>query len=582
MSFIYEFGILLIFVMIVSFFIKLLKQPIIIGYVLSGILAGIFIIKDNIAKENIIILSEIGITFLLFLMGLEFDLKELKYMGKDIIISAIIQSIILFIIAYVTSSFFGFSSMERIFISIIFIFSSTLLVAKWLEDKKETVTLHGKIILGILIVQDIIAIIAITFLGVIQEASYINILLAPIGGIVLLLIAIVMSKYLLNWPLKVASKYPELLFVISIGICFLFVVIAALLRYSETIGAFIAGIVLANTLYKREIITRLKPLIIFFNMLFFIGLGFKMGFGFEFNILLFIGIMVILTLFIKPAVIYFSLKLRGYDAKTSFISAISLSQLSEFGIIIISGAIYFGTIDKILGAICLIIVIFTMLISSYYIKYDNSIFKFFEPLLLKLEKYFTKKADSKEKTDLKCNIIFFGYYDLSREFYSNIEILGKRILVIENDPQNIELLKKEGIRYIYNSYRDAEFLEHLDFSEIELLVSSIIDLDDTKLILRLLKKSNPSSIAIVTAKNLKNALDLYDNHADYVIYPSYLNEQQVSVLLEDYTADINKVLTKKIIEISKLKEKQTKIESHIRKGESLARRIKKKLPYFKE
>ncbi|MDO8655972.1 MAG: cation:proton antiporter, partial [Nanoarchaeota archaeon] len=324
-TFIEDFGILLLIIVIISFLAKLLKQPIIVGYVLSGLVFS-YILGPRIGSgELIIIMSELGITFLLFLMGLEFDLSSLRYLGKDIIFSIIPQSIIFFLLPYILSGFFGFSFIERIYLSILFMFSSTLLVAKWLEDTKETNTLHGKLILGTLILQDVLAIIALTLLAVSREESKIALVTSPLKGVLLVLIAVILAKYILNQVLKFSSKHPELLFILSLGVCFLFVEIAPYFGYSTTIGAFIGGITLANTIYKNEVLGRLRPLIVFFNMLFFVGLGFQMDLNLGWDHILFIGILLILTLIVKPLVIHWTLRHRGYDLKTSFISGLHLA-----------------------------------------------------------------------------------------------------------------------------------------------------------------------------------------------------------------------------------------------------------------
>lgn len=558
-TFIEDFGILLLIIVIISFLAKLLKQPIIIGYVLSGLIFS-YILGNRIGSgELIIIMSELGITFLLFLMGLEFDLSSLRYIGKDVLFSVLPQSIIFFLLPYILSGFFGFSFMERIYLSILFMFSSTLLVAKWLEDTKETNTLHGKLILGTLILQDVLAIIALTLLAVSREESKIALVTSPLKGILLVLIAVVLAKYILNQVLKFSSRHPELLFIVSLGVCFLFVEIAPYFGYSTTIGAFIGGITLANTIYKHEVSGRLRPLIVFFNMLFFVGLGFQIDLNLGRDHLLFIGILLMLTLLVKPVVIHWTLRHRGYDLKTAFISGLHLAQLSEFGIIIIAAGVLAGTVNPEIGSLAIILVIITMVLSSYYIKYDDIIFKFCEPYLRIVDrKVFPSKQVKVPALDPGCNMLFFGYYDLGPDLYNRLKELGKKIMVIDNDPENIGMLKRENIPYLFNSVNNPDFFEQVDLRDIELAVSSVANADDNKTIIRQIKKANPKAVVIVTAKNLRDSLELYNHRADYVLYPSYINHRQVSVLLEDYTTDINKVLSKKVEDVAKLKQIEQK------------------------
>jgi Kef-type K+ transport system membrane component KefB len=556
MDFIVDFGKLLLIIVSVSLLVRLLKQPIILGYVISGILFALTQEGTGFNTDLIVVMSQLGIMFLLFLMGLEFDLKSLKYLGKDIFIVTVLQSAVLFAIGFFTAYFLGFRSFDCVYLAILFMFSSTLLVAKLLEDKKDTGTLYGRMTLGILIVQDLFAIIAITILNVVQEHDPAKIMLAPLGGIALLVVAFILAKFLLNWLLKFASKSSELLFLFSLGICFLFIEIAPFFGYSETIGAFIAGVTLANTIYKNEIIGKLKPLILFFNMLFFVGLGFLIKFDLRWEFFALIIAFTVLSLILKPIIFYLTIRLRGFDAKTSSVSGLNLAQLSEFGIIIIAAGVMNNLIMPEMNSIAVISVISTMVLSSYFIKYDSKIFSFFEPILIKIEKkWITKNFSLESGEKLDCNILFFGYYDIGKNIYNKLEGLGKKIVVIDNDPANIRLLKKGHIRFSYNSPRDPEFLERIDFSKIDLVVSSITDIDDTKNILKRLKSGNPKSVAIVTAKSVRDALNLYSSDADYVLYPTHVNEQQISVLIEDYTTDINKVLSKKIEDITRFRER---------------------------
>lgn len=557
-SFIQEFALLFLVIVGLSVAVKLIRQPIIIAYVIAGFLFSFSFAKDGFDTEQIIILSELGIVFMLFLMGLEFDLKSLRFIGKDIFFTTALQSAMFFIIAYIFALPFGFTHIQRVYLSFLFMFSSTLFVAKWLEDKHETSSLHGKIILATLIIQDIFAILAITLLSISKGQSFGEILLIPVKGIILVFVAFVLAKFLLNYLLKFSSRYPELLFVLSLGVCFFFVSIAPYLGYPTTIGAFIGGITLANTIYKNEISGKLHPLIVFFNMLFFVSLGIQLHFDLSAGRVVFVILLSVLSLLVKPIVIYATLRLRGYDMRTSFISGLHLGQISEFGIIIMLGGLASGVIGPEMSLLAIISAILTMVISSYFIKYDKKIYILCQDYLQRYNEYFVGREKKVEQPMSNYNIIFFGYHELGRELFEKIEGLGKKIAIIENDPENMDKLRREGRKFIYNSVNNPEFFKAINFEKVELVVSSLIDSYENKMIIKHLKKANPRAIAIVTAKNLRESMALYREHADYVIVPSYLNEQHVSVLLEDYTKDIHQILNKKITELSKLAEKEEK------------------------
>src|SRR3989344_2662096 len=559
MNFLETFGILLLFVVTISFIIKLLRQPIILGYILSGFLFSLFLISDSINTEYILALSEVGVTLLLFLMGLEFNLKSLNELGKDVIVSSIIQSIVYFLVAFGLSLLFGFTVFESVYLGIFFMFASTLVATKWLEDKKDLLTLHGKIVLGTLIFQDIIAILSLTALNAFKHNSLSGFLTLPLFGIILFLIAFILSKYGLNPLLKFSSKYPELLFIVGLGVCFLCVIISPMLGYSAAIGAFIAGVTLANTSYRIEISTKLKSLIIFFNMLFFVGLGFKINVGIPHYQWWYVFIILVLSIFFKPVVTYMTLRWRGFDIKTSYTSSMYLGHLSEFGIIIIAAGVSLDLINPTLNTVIILAVIGTIIASSYFIKYNQNIYARIGKIIQRLDTRIITRKVSVDKSDIECNILLIGYNDINAGIFSKLSSLGKTILVIENDPEKISLLKNADIPFVYCSMSDASFFENHKIVNLEILISSITDEDVNKLILREIKKKYPSVTVIMAAKSLKSSMELYDCKADYVIYQTQIHDQVVSAIIEDYTINIQRILTKKINDIIELKKREEKM-----------------------
>ena len=199
----------------------------------------------------------------------------------------------------------------------------------------------------------------------------------------------------------------------------------------------------------------------------------------------------------------------------------------------------------------------SLLFSSYLIKYSGSITHLLMPLLRRLDRFFGNRYVS-EMPDSGYSIIFFGYHDLSNDILEKLRKSGKKAIVIEHDPEKIEILKKEGYSYIYNTVNNNEFFENISFGQVELVISSLTDLNENRMILEALKRKNPSARAIMSAKSLKDSLALYDMNADYVLFTSYLNNQQVSVLLEDYTSDVGRILSKKVLDQAKFREIEKK------------------------
>ncbi len=555
-SLIMDLSVLFMIILVVSFAVKLLRQPIILGYIISGAVFSILFVGNGQIKGNLTLLSELGITFLLFLIGLEFSFKSFKEVGKDIVITTVMQSVVFFAVSFALGISFGFSPWESVYLSMIFLFSSTLLVAKWVEDKKDTHSLYGKIVLGTLVVQDLLAILFFTFLNFSSYAELDKMMVLPLGGLALLLTAYLCSRFLLNPLIKFTLKYPELMFVFSLGVCFFFVKISSLLGYTSTIGAFIGGLVLANTIYKNDIYGRLKPLIIFFSLLFFVGLGFQLEMQVLQKQALFLLVLSFLGLVLKPLVIYLTLRVRGYDLKNAVRCGLNLAQFSEFGIIIVFSATSSGQISPEMGSIAVISVVATMILSSYTIKYDAILAEKICKYLGWLEGIFpTRRNEPAQKALSNYGVVFIGYHELGKEIFSKFQDLAG-VLVIENDPANLAVLKKENIPHLYNSVANPYFFEGLNFGSVNLLVSNLLDVEDNTMIIKKVKKENPPSRVIVTAKSLKDSLSLYDVGADYVLYSKDISENHLSLLMEDYSKDMSKLLELKLKDLERFKKKQ--------------------------
>ncbi len=238
---------------VLGYLLKLLRQPMIPAYIGAGLLIGpiLGIINDPASIQT---LSEVGIAFLLFLVGMELDLKKLKDVGKTAIIGGTINSIVLFGIGFIIANLFSFNNIEAAYIGLVIAFSSTMVIVKSLADKRELKTLHGRILIGILLLEDLLAIIA---LSVISNTSLTHSMLSLVGlGVLTLLCA----KFIMPFLFKEAAKHNELLFLMSLSVCFVFSASALFLGLSVVVGAFLAGISLSGLPYKIEIASKINPL----------------------------------------------------------------------------------------------------------------------------------------------------------------------------------------------------------------------------------------------------------------------------------------------------------------------------------
>jgi len=270
-----QLAIILSVAFIVSYIVKLFNQPIIIGYILAGVIIGPFILKLGASTELIHTFSQLGIAFLLFMVGLHLNPKVIKEIGTSSLLIGLGQMILTFGLGFGVSLLLGFSSVTGIYIGIALAFSSTIITMKLLSDKQHLDSLYGKIAIGVLIIQDLVAI------GVLMVISTISggVALAGLGlqslliGLGLIVFLFLSGFYILPRLTKNIAKHQELLFLFSIFWCFLIAALFGYVGFSIEIGALIAGIVLSVSPYSVEISSRVRPLRDFFLIIFFIILG---------------------------------------------------------------------------------------------------------------------------------------------------------------------------------------------------------------------------------------------------------------------------------------------------------------------
>ena len=537
----FDIGLILVMAMLVAYVAKLIKQPLIPAYIIAGLILGpigLGIIKDT---EIIKSISEIGIIFLLFIVGIEMDFKKLKSLGLTAIITGTLQIGFTFLAGYfIFNNFLHFDQLNSIYAGLIIAFSSTMVVLKLLSDEEELLTLHGRLILGILFVQDIFVILALTiFVG--ADSITIMSLLPVLGKFIgLMLFAYLLNRYLIFPIFKFAAKSQELLFLLSLGVCFIFVMIAHLLGLSVAIGALLAGITIANIPYNLNIVSSVSPLKDFFAVIFFVSLGLQMIMPEIGSIITPFFVLLALTILLKPFIILLVLSLIGYDKRNSFTSAISLAQISEFSLILV---ITVKDISQELFSATILLAIFSIALTSYIIKYELQIYHILsKPLTIFEYLRLSKRYEQKEKKHNK-KIVLFGYHRMGKTFMKALKKLKRSVLVIDYNPDAIEELTEQRIASRYGDMANLEVLKSINLKDAKVVISSAPKQQDNIYLLKYLKKVKSKAIVFVTANQLYEALDLYDYGADYVIVPKIMSGESVSLILQKFMEN-KKGLTK--------------------------------------
>ncbi len=567
-----DIGIIIIIASVVAIVAKKYRQPIIPAYILAGLILGpglVWLLDQTVIqsmfhitssfdlisnKELIFTLSEVGIAFLLFIVGLEIDLKRLKDVEFVSSVGGLSQMIILFPLGFLFAIILGFTRVESIYLGILLVFSSTMVVLKMFSDKKELDTLHGKIVIGTLLIQDVLAIFVLLALSLVGKFSVIFFILSILKGVLIIIAAVLIGNYLLPKIFKFAAKYREILFLSSLSVCFLFALVFEWAGFSLAVGSFIGGVILGNMPYNLEVIGRVRSLRDFFATLFFVSLGMQISFiGFE-NIITPLFIILLFVIFIKPFVIMLIVSLFGYRIKTALLTGNSLGQVSEFSLIIVAHGLAMSHIGNNILSLTILATIISIITTTYYIKYQNEIFNLLKRDLAFFDKLGIKKQNHLEYLPEKAkkDVVLCGYDRTGYSILGKLIKLKKDILVVDYNPHIIKSMIKKKIPCIYGDCSNPDIIEEMNLRDVNLLISTIPDDNATLILIRKAKKENPNINIIVTGTHIEEALEFYDSGADYVILPHLLGGEHASLLLEDISTDIKRLVKTKIKHIKEL------------------------------
>ncbi|MFH1722657.1 MAG: cation:proton antiporter [Candidatus Altiarchaeota archaeon] len=553
----WDIGVLIVAASIFAHVARILRQPLILAYIFTGIVIGPFGYGLIAEEETIKTLSEFGIAFLLFIVGLELDLTKLKELGFAPFGAAVGKSIIMFCFGFLIAALWGYPPTVCIYLGIVVAFSSTMIVIKLLSDKRELDTLHGRMIIGILLVEDVLAILALSVLS--SPGGYAEITASILKGLGLFSIAIVLSRFVVPPFFRIISKSHELLFLTALSICFIFAFISDVSGFSIAIGSFIAGLSIASFPYNIEIVNRVRSLRDFFAILFFSSLGMEIWVENLSSILLPLIMFLILVLVFKPLIIMALNSALGYGRRSTFLTAIGLAQISEFSLIIALQGLFLGHLTNEIFSLVALIAVVSFAATSYLIKYDNYLYGRLSHLLTVFDKFSRKEKLILEDIPIKSenHIIVAGCHNMGFNIIKTLKELGEEYLVVDYNPETVSQLIQEGVPCIYGDIGDVELLERIDLKDADIVISTVPSETDGKLLIQETKKRNPNSLMFVRAKTLDAALELYYFGADYVIIPDMLAGKKVSEFLHDHHRNphlIDQVKEDHIIQLEKIKE----------------------------
>ena len=502
----YEFSIIIALAALLGAIGQLLKQPLIVMFIALGIIVGPFFLDVVHSEENIHLLAEIGITILLFIVGLKLDLRIIKSVGKIALLTGLGQVLFTSFFGYFIGLSLGFPPLHSFYIAVALTFSSTIIIVKLLSDKKEIDSLHGQIAIGFLIVQDIVVILVMIILSAIRqggETSLTNdIIKTLVAGTGLVVVTLIFMKWVIPKTLHFLAKSTEILTLFAIAWAISLATIGELIGFSGEVGAFMAGVSLASSDYKGLISSRLVSLRDFLLLFFFVNLGIGLDLtviGSQISSALIFSLFVLIG---NPIIVLIIMGMLGYRKRTSFLAGLTVAQISEFSLIFAGLGLAVGHInDEIVGLITLVGLI-TIGISTYLILYSHPIYEKIAPLL----SVFQRKTPSREgvinDSIQKYDVIIIG---LGRFGGKLFEILSENnevnSLGVDFDPSTIKDFQSTGKNVIYGDIEDPELLEQIPYKKSKIVISTVSDFYHSSHLIKSLKDVHYSGKIYLTANS---------------------------------------------------------------------------------
>jgi Kef-type K+ transport system membrane component KefB/Trk K+ transport system NAD-binding subunit len=529
-----QLSIVLVIATIFAGIAKVLKQPLIISYIATGIVVSPYFLNIVGYESSVTILSEIGVALLLFLVGISLSPKVVKEVGKVALVTGVGQVMFTSVIGYIIITQLGFAPVEAVYLAIALAFSSTIIIMKLLADRGDLDTLYGKIAIGFLLVQDLIAVFIL--LGVTAFSGGLGLEAMAqdmiFNGLILLGLLGFVGIFVLPKAGKFIASSQEFLYLFSISWCMAFAALFNYFSFSIEVGALVAGVMLSLSPYHEEIASKVKPLKDFFIILFFIFLGSQMQFE---SVSVYLWPAVLLSIFVlvgNPLILMTLMGMMGYSRRNGFFAGLTVAQISEFSLILVGLGVKVGHIGNNILSLATIVGIITITCSSYLILYAHKIY----PYLSNVLKIFERKdvRIERKKKEKRYEVIMFGHDGVGYDIMKSLKKMKKQVLIVDCNPATVSNLSSRGYNCKYGDATDMELLNGLDFKGAKMVISTVPDFDTNIGILHKVRSLNKKTIVISVAHGEKNAINLYKKGVSYVITPYLIGGHHTGGLIEKF------------------------------------------------
>lgn len=574
MTFFIELALIIVFASLMAVLARFFKQPLLAGYILTGIVVGPSVLNILASHDELEMFSKIGISVLLFIIGLHLNPDVIKEIGKPAFLIGIGQIVFTALAGFVLLRWLDYSIVASLYVALALTLSSTIIVLKLLSDRNDLDKLYGKIAVGFLLVQDLVAVIFLVLINLtkvdLATGTFVwgGDLTGKLLSLFFLVIVISVALYLLSKIiLPKLSQYiassQETLFIFSLawglGLSALFYKLGLSLEF----GALLAGVTLAASPYAIEMSSRLKPIRDLFVMFFFIILGSQISLSTLPEI---IGPVIILSFFVlvgNPIIVYLIMIGLGYRSRTSFYASLAVGQVSEFSLILIALAFSLNQVDATVVSLVTLVTTISIVGSSYLFASADKLYVWLQPNVLKwLAGRRKSTVSSLSENPFLPEMIIFGYDRVGYDFVQAGQSIKANLAVVDFNPQAINKLQVADLPFFYGDAGDLDFLAELNLGQVRLVVSSIPDFAVNCLLVSYYRSVNETGVIIVTSHNPTETRTLYELGASYVVMPHYLGAHHAAKLISAHGFNNKKFASLKKDHLAQLtdREKQLKLQ----------------------
>jgi Kef-type K+ transport system membrane component KefB len=522
----FDIGLAIVAATALAYVARLLRQPLLLAYIGAGLLIGPPVLGLVHSEETISELSELGLAFLMFIVGLEIDLKKLVSSGRIGALVGTVQVVACAVLTVLFAYVLGYGGLPALYLGVATAFSSTMIVVKLLSDKSELDTVDGRLTLGILLMQDVLAIVVLALQPNLNDPSALPIAISVASGFGLVVGALLLSRYVLPALFQYVAKSPEIIMISAITWCLLVGYMAMMANFSIAMGALIAGVTLSAFPYSLDVVAKIRSLRDFFVTLFFVALGMQLQID-TLHVLLVslaLSVVVILSRFVTigPA-----LYLMGYGSRVGSLCSLALAQAGEFALVIVALGLTLGHVDREIASILALTLVITSTVSTYMIMGNHAVAQRIVQAAraLGIPERLRRGDDGEPGHQHGAALAVLGFHRVASSlvYQAQGSSKGHDVLVVDFSPEVYSKLAAMDIPVVYGDISHLDTLEHVGIERARVVVSTVSEDflrgTDNLLLLRQIRRLNPEARVILSAETLDRAREMYAAGADYVVLP---------------------------------------------------------------